>query len=114
VKRKNRLCHSEEIKRVRHTGRSYTHPLLVLIIEENQLEHVRVAVIAGKSSGGAVERNRVKRRLRACMDTKLPLMRNGWDLVLLARQGSQVATYQQMMDALDGLLTRAEMIQKNE
>ncbi len=98
---------------MRHTGRSYTHPLLVLIIEENNLDHVRIAVIAGKSSGGAVERNRIKRRLRACMDVMLPSIRNGWDLILVARQGTQIASYQLMLAALGSLLTKAELIQNN-
>ena len=114
MKRKYRLCHSEEIKRVRHTGISYTHPLLVLIKGENSLDRIRVAVIAGKSSGSAVERNRIKRRMRVCMDEMLPSMKAGWDLILLARQGSQKADYHQLKDALCSLLSRAELIRKNE
>jgi len=113
VKRKNRLCHSEEIKRVRHTGISYTHPLLVLIKGENSLDHNRIAVIAGKSTGSAVGRNRIKRRMRACMDEMLPSTKTGWDMILLARQESQKANYHQLKDALCSLLSRAELITNN-
>ena len=113
MKRKNRLCHSEEIKRVRQTGRSYTHPLLVLIKEENCLEYIRVSVIAGKNSGGAVDRNRVKRRIRACMDGLLPEIQGGWDLILQSRNGSQDASSKQFYEALTSLLIRADLIQKN-
>lgn len=114
MKRKYRLSHSEEIKRVRHTGISYTHPLLVLIKGENSLDHIRVAMIAGKSSGSAVERNRIKRRMRACMDDMMPSTIAGWDLILLARQGSQKADYNQLKVALGSLLSRAELIRNNE
>ncbi len=45
-----------------------------------------VGVAAGRSVGSAVERNRAKRRLRACMDGLLPRLTPGWDIILLARK----------------------------
>jgi ribonuclease P protein component len=114
VKPKNRLCQTEDIKRVRNNGRSYTHPLLVLIKEENSLDLLRIAVIAGKSTGSAVNRNRIKRRIRASVDGNLPTMKNGWDVILQARQGAQEAGFQQINEALKGLLIKAELLQINE
>ena len=46
----------------------------------------RFTVVAGKSVGNAVARNRVKRRLRGVVQT-LPL-RAGWDYVIVGRQGA--------------------------
>jgi RNase P protein component len=48
------------------------------------------------------------------MDEMLPSMKKGWDLILLARQGSQKADYHQLKDALCSLLSRAELIRNNE
>ncbi len=51
--------------------------------------------------------------MRSCMDEMLPKTKTGWDLILLARQGSQDANYNQLKDALDSLLFRAELIRNN-
>jgi len=110
VKRKNRLCQAEDIKRVRSTGKSYTHPLLVLIKEENGLDHIRVAVIAGKSTGTAVSRNRIKRRIRACIDEIFPSLKGGWDVILQARHDAQYAGFQQIKEAFSGLVIKAELL----
>lgn len=111
MKRKYRLCHSEEIKRVRNAGKSYTHPLLVLIKEENNLGWVRFAVIAGKNSGTAVSRNRAKRRIRACIDKVLPSIQGGWDVILQARRSVDIVPFNQLEEALVALLKRAELIE---
>ncbi len=51
--------------------------------------------------------------MRSCMDEMLPNTKTGWDLILLARQGSQDANYNQLKDALGSLLFRAELIRNN-
>jgi ribonuclease P protein component len=72
VQRNFRLTRSEDFKRVRRDGKSYAHPLVVLIAlnsENNEHSRVRVGVAAGKSVGTAVIRNRTKRLLREAMRT---------------------------------------------
>lgn len=52
---------------------------------------VRVGYTASKKIGGAVDRNRAKRRLRALVRAVLPgLARPGWDYVLVAKPGATV------------------------
>lgn len=52
----------------------------------------RVGFTASKKVGGAVARNRAKRRLRAVADLALPeLGRAGWDYVLIARADATAA-----------------------
>lgn len=53
----------------------------------NGLPHSRVAVVAGKASGNAVVRNRLRRRLRAAYRLQKESLPPGWDFVLLARRG---------------------------
>jgi len=64
-------------------------------------------VTAGRSVGGAVQRNRAKRLLREAMRMLLPTIRPGWDLILIARQPLPGATYQQVQAALSQLIRRA-------
>jgi ribonuclease P protein component len=122
VKRDFRLTRSTDLKRVRNNGKSYAHPLVVLIAlrsTEDRLREVShsgeaprsgVGVIAGRSVGGAVQRNRTKRLLREAMRALLPVLRPGWDLILIARQPLLKATFQQAQAALSQLMRRADLL----
>jgi ribonuclease P protein component len=110
VKRIHRLTKSNDFQRVRRNGRSYAHPLIVLIASPNDLVYSRFGVTAGKSIGNAVKRNRSKRVIRAVLQSIIPEIIPGWDLILIARKPSVDASFQQMENALKGLLQRAKLI----
>lgn len=91
-------------------GKSYAHPLIVLIVNPNEEQTTRIGVAAGRSVGGAVKRNRGKRLLRAVLHLLLPHIDPGWDLIFLARQGLPEATYEQACSAVKDLLKRAGLL----
>jgi ribonuclease P protein component len=109
VKRRFRLTQSTDIKRVRHLGKSYAHPLIVLVVLSNEQQGSRIGIIAGKSVGGAVQRNRAKRQLRAALQPLLPEINPGWDLLLIARQAIGRAAFHETQSALTNLLQRARI-----
>lgn len=96
---------------MRRTGKSYAHPLVVLIALPNQHEHSRVAVAAGRSIGNAVQRNRAKRLLRHAIQPLFPMIPPSWDIILVARRPMTSATLQQTEQALRTLLSRAKLVQ---
>ena len=113
MQRSFRLTRSEDFKRVRRDGKSYAHPLVVLIelkSENNNESHLRVGVAAGKSVGTAVLRNRAKRLLREAMRTLLPNIASHADLVLIARPALASATLADTQSALLQLFHRARLI----
>jgi len=110
VQRKFRLTRSEDFKRVRRSGKSYAHPLVVLIVKKNDHPQVRVGVAAGRSVGTAVIRNRAKRLLREAIRTLIPNIASNLDLILIARAGLATATLQDTRQALENLLQRAQII----
>ena len=113
MQRNFRLTRSEDFKRVRRDGKSYAHPLVVLIVlnsENNDQPHVRVGVAAGKSVGTAVYRNRTKRLLREVMRTLIPDITSSLDLVLIARPALASATIEDTQHALLNLLYRAKIL----
>jgi ribonuclease P protein component len=110
VQRKFRLTRSEDFKRVRRSGKSYAHPLVVLIVQKNDQPRVRVGVAAGRTAGTAVYRNRAKRLLREAMRTFLPKITTGLDLILIARPGLTSATLEDIRQALLSLLQRAQIL----
>jgi len=110
VQRNFRLTRSEDFKRVRRDGKSYAHPLVVLIVQNNDLPHVRVGVAAGKSVGTAVTRNRSKRLLREAMRTLIPDIASNLDLILIARPALGSASLADTQRALQNLLQRAKIL----
>jgi len=113
VQRRFRLTRSEDFKRVRRSGKSYAHPLVVLIVlkrEKSDHPNVRIGVAAGRSVGTAVSRNRAKRLLREAMRTMIPSIASNLDLILIARAGLVTASLEDTRQALQNLLQRAQII----
>ena len=110
MQRKFRLTRSEDFKRVRRSGKSYAHPLVVLIVQTHDQPRVKVGVAAGRTVGTAVYRNRTKRLLREAMRTLIPDIPLGLDLVLIARPGLIYATLEDTRQALLQLLQRAKIL----
>ena len=110
MQRKFRLTRSEDFKRVRRSGKSYAHPLVVLIVQTHDQPRVKVGVAAGRTVGTAVHRNRAKRLLREAMRTLLPNIASNLDLILIARPGLVTATLEETRQALLNLLGRAHIL----
>ena len=106
---KFRLRKTTNFKRVRRLGKSYAHPLVVLIKQPNQVGYSRFGVAAGRSIGNAVERNRAKRRLREIIRSRIARIHDGWDIVFLARNAINRASHSELKTALDELIIRAEL-----
>jgi len=111
VQRRFRLTRSDDMARVRRSGKSYADPLVVLVAQANGRAQVRVGVVAGRTVGVAVKRNRAKRLLRAAMETLIASVTPGWDLILIARAPLVSTDMFHAREALIGLLRRAELIQ---
>lgn len=110
MKRQFRLTRSTDFKRVRHFGKSYAHPLVVLYTAASGEPHSRIGVSAGRWVGGAVERNRAKRLLREAVRSLYSRILPGNDLLLIARKPLPKANLSTTHAALLSLLQRAGLI----
>jgi len=111
VQRRFRLSRAEDFKRVRQTGKSFAHPLVVLVIKANESkDKLRVGVTAGKTIGTAVHRNRAKRLLREAMRPLIPNIASGFDLILIARPKLVTSTLTETRSALINLFQRASIL----
>ncbi len=110
MQRKFRLTRSQDFKRVRQSGKSYAHPLIVLVAQANDEMKVRVGVAASRTVETAVKRNRAKRLLREAMRPLIPSLASGWDLILIARPALASSTLTDTRQALINLLQRAQLI----
>jgi ribonuclease P protein component len=107
MQRRFRLHRSGDIQRVRRTGKSYAHPLLILVAVRSGERGKRLAVTAGKRLGGAVERNRARRRIREAVRPLVDKLPEGWDFLLVARSGAKSAPFGDLAEAVRGLFARA-------
>jgi ribonuclease P protein component len=94
---------------VRKEGRSFAHPFIVLIALKNDIGRTRIGVAAGRSVGGAVQRNRSKRRLRAILFGMMDEIEPGWDLVWIARHPLLACSHPDLELAVNKLLGRARI-----
>ena len=110
MQRKFRLTRSEDFKRVRRFGKSYAHPLVVLVVQPNEETKLRVGVAAGQTVGTAVKRNRAKRLMREAMRALIPSLASGWDVLLIARPALASSTLAETRRALLTVFQRAKLI----
>jgi ribonuclease P protein component len=90
MKRRNRLSRSRDFDAVYRQGRSTSTRHLVLYSfprEEADGEGPRLGLAVSRQLGGAVDRNRLKRRLRAAFDELSEGHSEDVDYVLIARPG---------------------------
>ena len=95
---------------MRRFGKSFAHPLIVLVALPNETGETRIAVSAGRSVGGAVQRNRAKRLLREAIRPLLPGISSGWNMVIISRHGLAQASIKEAQEALQTLLHRARLL----
>ena len=108
------LHSSQEIRAVRTEGNSFSNRYLVLVVKSNLLNQLRYAIIASKSVGGAVERNRCKRRIRSRMAKFGAKISMGNDLLIIARSALLTVSPVDLDQAFEQLLVKARLLNKND
>jgi len=110
VNRKFRLTNSLDFKRVRRSGKSFAHPLVVLVVLPSPDNPIQIGIIAGRSVGKAVQRNRAKRMLREALRPLLHQLEPGWKVILISRRPILMAELAEIQDTLNQLFRRTKLI----
>ncbi len=104
------LSKPEDFAALQGEGTVRSHPLLVVRIRWTGLEETRFGMSTGRKLGGAVVRNRVRRRLRVALRVMAPSFQPGWDVLIIARPPVIGADFQKMAGALHSLLRRGGVL----
>jgi ribonuclease P protein component len=107
-----RLTGTRDFEAVFTNGKSCANNIVVLRALPNSLGSSRCGFAVGKRLGGAVVRNRVRRRLREAV-RHVPI-EAGWDMVVIARQAATETDYHTLSKATEELLARAKLIGSGE
>ena len=113
MNRNFRLTQSSEFKRVRHSGKSYAHPLIVLIVAPAADGKTQFGIVAGRSVGNAVRRNRAKRLAREALRLLIYRIDPGWKIILIARTPILSAQFSEIKDCLLQLFIRARLVNES-
>lgn len=114
MQRRFRLRRSEDFRRLRESGVTQRHPLMVLSFTPNGEPHNRYGFIVSKRFGSAVKRNRMRRRLREIMRTLHPAVLPGYDIVIIVRQPLTQQPYAELLRIVRELLRRAQLLVKED
>ena len=114
MKSRFRVRTNAQFQQIRELGEAYRSDLLVMCTLVNGLPYSRFGFSVSSRIGGAVVRNRVKRRLREAMRLRAAQIAPGWDIVFIARQPIRRADYHQMDVACARLLRRAHLLRDAE
>ena len=106
------LTKPEQYALVYSKGSSWASGSLVMRALPNGLVLSRCGFSVSKRVGKAVTRNRVKRLLREIL--RMMSLKSGWDIVFIARPAVANADYAILKRAVEGLLSRARLLEIDE
>jgi len=100
MQRAGRITSSADFRRAYATGsRVAAGAVVAHLVERHDSEPARVGITAGRAVGGAVERNRVKRRLREAVRPLKASLKAGVDLVFVGTARAGRDDFQNLADS---------------
>jgi ribonuclease P protein component len=94
----------EDFARIGAKGSSRADRLMVVRFVPNGRDHDRFGISTGRRLGGAVQRNRLRRRLREILRRAPNESGHGWDILIVVRPPAAEASFDELRTALERLL----------
>ena len=106
------LKENYEFRRLYQKGASAVSPVMVLYCRKNRLGHNRLGLVSSTKLGHAVVRNRCRRRLREVYRLHTPELKQGYDIILVARGQTPHLKSTQLSKTLGKLFAKAGLPDK--
>ncbi len=104
------LKQNRDFKRLYNRGRRKVSKNFALYYRHSGNAAVsRLGITVGTKLGGAVKRNKIRRRIREIYRLEESRMAPGFDLVIVARVGAARCTYDEMQQELSELFKTARL-----
>lgn len=92
----HRLRKNEDFQSVFKKGKNFWNRQFTLIIKKNKLSESRIGFTITKKYGTAVERNKLKRRLREIIRNNNYLLIKNHDMILIPKASTKNMTYAEL------------------
>ncbi|MBR5426976.1 MAG: ribonuclease P protein component [Clostridia bacterium] len=76
---------NSDFRRAYSRGKSYRDPALITTVIKDRAGESRIGITTGKKIGGAVQRNRARRIIRAAFAEVSGSIKPGYDIIFIAR-----------------------------
>ena len=106
------LKENYEFRRMYQRGKSAVSGSMVVYCKKNRLDHNRLGLTASTKLGHAVVRNRCRRRLREVYRLNSPALRQGYDLILVARGRTVSAPWKELNDTFMKLCRKLDLLEE--
>jgi ribonuclease P protein component len=104
------ISRPEDFAALQDSGTARSHSLFAMRVRRTGLEETRFGLSTGRKLGGAVVRNRVRRRLREALRVMAPSFQPGWDVLIIARPPVITADREALTSALHNILRRGGVL----
>lgn len=107
----NRLTRDKDFENVFRRGLSFDKKIIFLKITKNSLGLSRFGfVVSQKISKKAVQRNKIKRRMREIVRLKLKEIKPGFDVVITAKPDIMGKSYQEIRETMEQILQKSHLL----
>jgi ribonuclease P protein component len=101
---------NNDFRRIYNRGKSFVSSGVVVYVTKNNAGFNRIGLTVGKKIGNAVKRNRAKRVMREAFISLEHRLKNGYDIVLVARGKTVFIKSTEVNKYLNDLLTKAGIL----
>ncbi len=109
VRRNGRLKKRSDFLRLRDSGKKWVSPTVIVQVAAPETTDIRVGFTATKKIGGAVVRNRAKRRLREAARMALKGAQMPSDIVLIGRESTATCPFAALLKDMRWCFKRLEI-----
>ena len=111
--KEHRLRHEKDIKALFAQSKSVFDVFLGIKYKKNKLKQSRFAVVVGtKVSKKAVDRNKIKRRIRSVLSKHLEEFAPGFDVIFLVKKEVLDKTFIEVQEAVEKVLIKSSLLTK--
>lgn len=104
------LSRPRDFEALQREGTMRSNALLTARFRRTDLDTTRFGLSTGRRLGGAVTRNRARRRLREALRAMAPSFQPGWDVLIIARPALVEAEHEALVGTLRRLLEKAGVL----
>ena len=105
------LTKNYEFKRLYNKGKRFASGYVVVYCSRNNSAVNKLGITVSTKLGGAVQRNRIRRRLKEIYRQNEPALRKGYNIVLVARHGSRDVKWKDLESSVSHLFRKLGLYQ---